>query len=338
MLLRFLILSSASLLCACNPGKQEVTLGAPSLKALKTTELAADGKKRLDILADQTGLTSNSIFTQYRKRSTSQWNHSWPRRIDFSGVSWSQKQAGAAITPRHIVYAAHYPIKINNTITFHDRAGTVHSRKIIKVISFRKRKDDARSDIAIALLDKALPSSVKTYRLLPPRTDYEHTLPGAPALVTEQGRRVFIHQVKRATGKYISFQKNPDYPESLYKPLIKGDSGNPSFLLVGGEPVLVETHTGGGGGGGPFYSSPVIFAALQKAVAELDSSYRIKTVPLDPQIAPAPPTKPAVKTKRIPSSTSSNAPQATVEPQKNEPRKPRVRRVPVPPNNTTLSN
>ena len=334
MLLRLLLFSVTGLLCSCNPNQQKVTLGNPAKRALKTTELASDSKKRLDLLASQTGLTNNSIFAKYQKRSTAQWSHHWPYRIDFSGISWSQRQAGTAITPRHIVLAAHYLIKLNKEITFHDRTGAVHSRKIIKIVSFRKREDEARSDIAVALLDTPLPPSVKTYRLLPPRTDYEHTLPGAPVLVTEQGRRVFIHQVRRTTAKHISFQKNPDYPESLYKPLIKGDSGNPSFLLVGGEPVLIETHTGGGGGTGPFYSAPPLFKALTEAVAALDPEYQIQTVPLDPELAPPPPKKeapapipPAARPAASRPATQTRNPPAT--PPNTGARVPRVRRVPT---------
>lgn len=326
----------AGLLGSCNPQGERVTLGQPTAKALRTTELAADGRKRLTLLSTQKKLTSNSLFTHYQKRSASQWSSGWTRSLDFSGVSWSHRQAGTAITPRHIVLAAHYTLKIGTSVTFHERSGKVHSRKIEKLISFRGQKvaSEKRSDIAVALLDRPLPPTIKTYRLLPPRSDYPHTLPGAPAVVTEQGRRAFIHQVRRVSTKTISFEKNPDVPEPLYKSLIKGDSGHPSFILVGGEPVLIETHTGGGPGSGPFYSSPPLFKALKEAVAQLDPSYQIKTVPLDPQLAPAPPVaKPPEKiapprVRRAPHSS----PSPSSSPTQTTPRLPRVRRVPTSPN------
>lgn len=331
------LLALIPLLSACNPQQEKVTLGAPASKALKTTELANDGDQRLKLLASQTDLTKNALFTGYRQRAPSQWSTGWTRRIDFTGVSWSQRQAGTAITPRHIVVAAHYPIKAGKSITFHDRSGVAHTRKLTERVSLRaKRADGDRHDITVILLDKPLPPSIKSYRLLPPRTDYEHALPGCPVLVTEQDRRVFLHQVRRVATRSISFQKNPNFSDSLYKSLIKGDSGNPSFLLVGGEPILIETHTGGGPGSGPFYSDPAVFKALQEAVAKLDPSYRIRTVPLDPQLAPAPPKKeePQLKNPRVRRVTPPNSnPTPTPNSQGNESngRTPRVRRVPVPP-------
>ena len=59
---------------------------------------------------------------------------------------------------------------------------------------------------------------------------------------------------------------NPVYGRNL----IVGDSGNPSFLIVNGQLVLLETHTTGGPGAGPFYGDPNIQAAIRAAIAEMD--------------------------------------------------------------------
>ena len=335
--LTFLVLTG--LLNACNPqGGEQTTIGPPATRALKTTELAADATQRLNILSTQTNLSNNSLFTNYRPSTTSNWNRGWTRNLDFTGVSWTKKQAGTAITPRHIVFAAHFILKPGTPITFHARSGNVHRRKVVKLISFRGQKapKEYRSDIAVALLDSPLPPSIKTYRLLPPRTDYSHTLVGSPVIVTEQGRRAFIHEIRGLhSSKTISFTKNKNVPEKLYKSLIKGDSGHPSFLLVGGELVLVETHTGGGPGSGPFYSSPPLFKALEKAVADLDPRYKIKTVPLNPQLAPAPPKKAVTKAQPKPTPrpavrSTPSSPASKPAPNSTKPRLPRVRRVPTP--------
>lgn len=314
-------------LANCAPPRNEVTIGAPSNRPLRTTELANDSEQRIALLAKQLPLTANGVFTTYAPRGRAQWSPGWPRRLDLTGVSWSQKRAGTAITRRHIVLAAHYALRNGSEITFHDRRGAPHKRRIINSISLNREPGPGRSDINVALLDTPLPSSIKTYRLLPPRSDYGHTLPGCPAFVTDQQRRVHIHRIARQSNATISFRKHPELPDEVYKSLITGDSGHPSFLLVGGEPVLIETHTGGGGGSGPFYSSPANFEKLQEAVAKLDPNYQIETVPLDPRLAPGPPVieKPKIQPTRKASPTSPPAPQGP-------PRKPRVRRVPVPAN------
>ena len=230
----FILLSLAGLLNACNPQVgPRVTFGPPPSKALKTTELAADATQRLNILSSQTNLSNNSLFSAYRPNAVSSWNGGWTRSLDFTGVSWTRKQAGTAITPRHIVFAAHFIPKSGTPLTFHDRSGNVHKRKVVKLISFRGRKapEEYRSDIAVALLDSPLPPSIKTYRLLPPRTDYERTLIGSPVIVTEQGRRAFINKIRAFHTKEISFAKNENVPANLYKSLIVGDSGHPSFFI-----------------------------------------------------------------------------------------------------------
>ena len=326
---RLSLLAMTALLAACNPqGSEPISLGAPAQKALKTTELSADGKTRLKTLEAQTDLTNHTIFSSYRANANAQWSNNWTRRIDFTGVSWQRRQAGTAITPRHVVFAAHYPVKTGVTITFHDRAGNPHQRTLTERISLRKNSiEEGRSDITVVLLDSPLPPSIKPFRLLPPRTDYEYTLPETPVIVTEQKRRAFIHKVSRPYRNIISFRKNESFSESLYKNLIKGDSGHPSFILVGGEPVLIETHSVGGSGSGPFYSSPAVFKALEKAVAELDSNYRIKTVPLNPELAPAPPQK---EKKNLSTTNNQNSTRSPSSPYSPRPRLPRVRRVPTP--------
>ncbi|MBK1833151.1 hypothetical protein [Roseibacillus ishigakijimensis] len=328
-----LCLLTLSLVTSCNPSPEGLTLGPPPGKALRTTELKGDAEQRLATLAAQTPLANNALFTSYNKNGRSQWNSGWTRRIDFTGVVWSHRKAGAAITPRHIVFAGHYQHPVGAKLTFHDRSGQPHSRQIVRKISFRGRKDGTASDIAVALLDRPLPEGIKVYRLLPPRSDYAHTLPEAPVLVTEQKRHVYIHKVRRLFGKGISFGKNENQPAELYKSLIVGDSGHPSFLLVGGEPVLIETHTGGGPGSGPFYSDPLIFAELQKAVAELDATYAIATVPLDAHQTPAPPEKkPAPQPKLAPAPPQTTPTPSPGQTTPGAPRQPRVRRVPTPAN------
>jgi len=330
----FILLGLA--LGSCGPPTSRVTLGESAQKPLKVTELQQDSENRLALLAQQTSLSNNAVFSGYRANAASNWQNNWTRRIDLSGVSWSQRQAGTAITPRHIVYAGHYPIKKNKPISFHDRQGNLHRRKIIKAISLRRKELPVKFDVIVGLLDLPLPPEVKTYRLLPLRSDYQHTLIDVPILVTEQKRQVFINRIRRVTGRNLSMKY--DKEETLWptKPLVKGDSGHPSFILVGGEPVLVETHTGGGSGTGPFYSGEELLPNLEKAVADLDASYRIQYIPLDREIIPASPEPepraPTTRTSPIRFPTSQpQRPQSgqTTTPSTPSPRRPRVRRVPT---------
>ena len=67
----------------------------------------------------------------------------------------------------------------------------------------------------------------------------------------------------------VRFRYPRSLPKGFYEALITGDSGNPSFVLVRGEPVLLETHYTGGAGAGPFYGSARIQEGIRAAIAEL---------------------------------------------------------------------
>jgi hypothetical protein len=61
-------------------------------------------------------------------------------------------------------------------------------------------------------------------------------------------------------------------PRSLFgENLIGGDSGNPAFLLVDGEAVLILTHHFSTGG--PFYTAH--FDAVNAAMAQLGGGYQL---------------------------------------------------------------
>ena len=70
----------------------------------------------------------------------------------------------------------------------------------------------------------------------------------------------------------IWFAKAQGLPASCYRALIKGDSGNPSFLWLDGEPVFIETHSGGGPGAGPFISFPKTYQAINTAMKDLSEA------------------------------------------------------------------
>jgi hypothetical protein len=87
--------------------------------------------------------------------------------------------------------------------------------------------------------------------------------------VTNSPREVLVHECKTILPEMVGFRYPRSLPDGFSKPLVKGDSGNPSFLLVRGEPVLLETHTSGGPGTGPFYGSANIQAAIAAAISQL---------------------------------------------------------------------
>ena len=237
----------------------------------------------------------NRIFLEYNRGGKVRWNTGWPGRVDMTGVSWDSGKPATAITPRHVVMAAHYSRKVGAAIVFHDREGKAHRRTLQKLESLRGKPSSV--DIVVGLLDRPLPDQVKTYPLLKPKTGYADILAGGPVLITGQKHRLFVHQVTFLRDRVITFAHDSAYHESMRWMLTKGDSGYPTFMLVGGEPVLIETQTFGGPGMGPFYSTPICFDALQGAVRKLDPKYRIRTVSLDARFVQDAPNRIAARGK-----------------------------------------
>ena len=290
--------------------------------------------------------TDDRVFLSYNPRGRSRWNSHFLPHLDLTGVSWDSPRTATAITPRHVVMAAHYPRHPGDSLVFHDRSGNRHSRKLLKTISLGSKP--TWMDISVGLLDRPLPDEIKTYPLLAPSADYAGRLAGGHALVTNNRRRLLVREIRFVREKSLRLDYRPDEAKDKRQPLTKGDSGNPSFLLLDDGLVLVETHSLGNAGTGAFYSPPVVFAAITEAARKLDRNHTIRTARLDPRYsriasarradraiyqftrtdgsgmkAPKRST-PAPTASRRPSSSPTPREQATPRPKK----VPRVRRVP----------
>lgn len=254
----------ALLVVGCSPGRETGTLHHPDLVIsglARTTEGNA------------------AIFTNYRPNGPSLWNQSWPWKLDLTGIAWDRSNTATVITPRHVVMASHYIRKPGQKLIYHDRTGKSHQRTLLKVVHFKDR--NFVGDVAVGLLDRPLPKSIRCYPLPTPHAEAGSSLIGAMALITEQNRALFFHRIGSIHQNGLSFRYDDQVPKNRRKRLIAGDSGHPSFLLSNGELVLIQTHTGGGPGSGPFYGSKGVNEGLRAITQELDPSYRFRTVIID---------------------------------------------------------
>lgn len=213
---------------------------------------------------------SPRIFKHYRSHRNSILMDGWARGIDMSGVAFDQARTATLITPRHVLMAAHFARSANSEVIFHDRNGIRLKRKIIALAP-------GRDDIMVGLLDQAVPANYQAYPLPDPRSDFSALLHGH-VLTTDQNRCLFVHRIAQIGGGWIRFRHDADQTYGWGKNLTFGDSGNPTFLIVGKQLVLIETHTTGGAGAGPFLGDPAIQNAIRSAVSSLDETYRIQTV------------------------------------------------------------
>lgn len=173
------------------------------------------------------------------------------RAINLDGQSpWNSlgqyARSGTLISPRHIIFAKHFRFAPNTTIVFIDSNNGIIERKIEKV---ELAPDPI--DIGVALLDKDVPESIPFYPIVP-RLVWQQYLGNVPVntdipiIYLDQEDRVGVHNVK-ANAFYsgsvnMSHTKGVDKRAEFDEPVILGDSGNPAFAIVGGQPVLLFTH------------------------------------------------------------------------------------------------
>ncbi len=211
---------------------------------------------------------SPNIFKLYSIKGDAEMMEGWSRNFDMSGVSFNEKMTLTLVTRRHVVMASHYRREIGAKVVFHNRMGKRIERTLVGVTG-------VVGDIAVGLLDLDVPLDLKVYALPEPRKDFS-LLKGATAAVTDQNRRIFFHEIDRIGLTSISFRHPKLAKHGWGKNLVKGDSGNPSFLISDDELVLIETHTSGGSGSGPFYGSPIIQEKLSVAITTLAPGYRLR--------------------------------------------------------------
>jgi hypothetical protein len=189
----------------------------------------------------------------------------WAADIDLSFCSpWNSQEAGrragTLISPVHVLFAAHYPVAQGQTIVFVDRFGGVVTSRVAKVRCHRdysNANDQPYPDFAMGRLDEAVPATVSVAKVLP--DDYGKYLGngfGLPCLWLDQAERVGVGDVWcidadlsriGLTGGHYAGTLVPTRAarQAFTLPVVVGDSGNPLFILINGEAVLLSVWTFG---------------------------------------------------------------------------------------------
>ena len=198
-----------------------------------------------------------TVFDYYEPKGLAKWKRNWTYSLDLTGVSWNDSRTCTLIDPQHVVMAAHYIRPGDVAVMFHDRNGNQIERYITQVHTLAPM-----ADVAVGRLNLSVPSSIKTYRF----ANGNDLQPGRAVFVTDQTKTVSLHSVRNHSGKSIAFSFDPTVPSIYQRNLVVGDSGNPSFVIQGGDLRLLETHTYGGSGSGPCYADPAIQSAIHAII------------------------------------------------------------------------
>ena len=199
----------------------------------------------------------------------------WLKDVDFSCASpWNDScgamRAGTLISKRHVIFAKHFPLWKGVRILFVDQTGEVCPCRIAATKALEK------CDIMIGLLDYEVTPSIHPARVLP--EDYaKHigTGKGLPIVTFNQREQAFLSECRGITSNSVSNVASTNAVwKSLGGKIVTGDSGNPAFLLIGNEPILLYCLYSGGVGHGPAIHR--YRKEIQKAMDELCPGYALE--------------------------------------------------------------
>jgi len=190
----------------------------------------------------------------------------WASVYDLTPISpWNSgsanRKAGTLISPRHIIFAEHFQIPTGATVRFITADNQVVDRTMTakQSVGPSNSSDNFDTDLAVGVLDSDVPGSIGFVRVLPSsfldrfgRLDI-----GVPCLALDQEEKALVTSFVSVSSGFANFSRVADEEANqakrleFYEDKISGDSGNPAFLIIGGELVIVTTWTFGGSGAGP---------------------------------------------------------------------------------------
>ncbi len=201
----------------------------------------------------------------------------WLKGVDFSCVSpWNDDcgalRAGTLISKRHVIFAKHFPLRKGVRMLFVDSQGEVCPCRIVATRPLEK------CDIMLGLLDYEVTPSIHPAKILP--DDYAKYIgdgKGLPIVTFNQREQALLSCGNGITSnKVFNTVATNETWRALGGEIIVGDSGNPAFLLVGKEPILLYCLSTGGVGNG---SSVFRYRKeIQKTMDELCPGYKMECV------------------------------------------------------------
>ncbi len=184
------------------------------------------------------------------------WNETaWFDSRQYSGVGWAATEPVvrqfALVSPVHVVCAAHFLPAIGSTIRFLGQAGNTVERTVA-ASEVVVNGDVGNTDLALATLSAPISATEGVtpfpYLNLPEEADYQGSALVVFGKTLRAGRGTvssFGNFSQGSIGKTrvmrFSYRKDSGFPDDGY--LVTGDSGSPTFALVGESPALLGIHT-----------------------------------------------------------------------------------------------
>ena len=202
----------------------------------------------------------------------------WLSGCDFSCVSpWNSALgrlgAGVAVTRRHILYSNHFMMRKGTRMVFIGQDGGLCPCYL------EGSRQVADTGLMVGLLNAELTPNIVPAKVLPP--DYAKHIgegSGFPVVTFNQSEEAVLGESSCETmlnpRRWGANPSTNAFWRTYQKKLVRGDSGNPAFMLFGNQPVLIYCIYGGGGGvGNPIHAYR---RETQRAMDELCPGYKLE--------------------------------------------------------------
>ena len=270
-------------------GVTSTFLAFSATSAAQASKIVVDG-----MLAGKNPATDKAVFSSQNHgtgtyvRNPTFWANSIAQALTCSSPwnsTGANTRAGTLVSPRHIVFSTHYPILPGATIRFVTTGNVTVTRTLQSSVL-------VANDLTVGLLDSDVPGTISfaryiaiaDYNKLPWPTSFAEAASNAwavPLLGFDQEEKGLVMDAR--LGEPVGSSWGNLVPVdaqrlAFYEPLIGGDSGNPCFLLLGGQAVLLTVWLGGGPGVG----TSVTYCATQlnAAMTALGGGYQLTPIDL----------------------------------------------------------
>jgi hypothetical protein len=171
----------------------------------------------------------------------------WAATLDWTGVSPTNsldplRRGGTLVSPRHVVWANHFNIPNGTSLTFVDNS----NQTVIRTVS--NSLQVANSDIRVGVLNEDVSGSISFYSVLPASwRNYLVTVlsTSLPLIAITQQKKVICREMFNiiSNGEILAHGIAQKTDRSAYTaPLVVGDSGQPLFMLINNELILLGSH------------------------------------------------------------------------------------------------
>lgn len=189
--------------------------------------------------------------------------------------------SGILVSPRHVIFATHFMPMPGAVLRFITATNVVVERTLSSLTSL-SQTEAYYPDLSIGKLDSDVPGTIAFARVLP--SDWASKLPSLnsyPVLCanTDQEEHLHLRELSKLPSStspraLVNFRKPVGTLRGeFYEDVVSGDSGNPAFLIINGQLVLLTVWTSGGSGAGT--SVYAFKSAINATMASLGGGYSL---------------------------------------------------------------